>query len=747
MKRIIFTTLIIIVTISSVLTSIGVFINSYYFVSELVEREKNGVFSQITQKMILFNNITYLMQKQTIEKGSESIINIHDYLYERNRSFNFTPEELKAAAVRYSFDEVYIINRSGIVEKTSFSPDKNLDLTNFGDKFSDFLKSVYGKGEVFTQRITQSTQTGKTNIYQYYSPLNSDYIFETSIGFGENILNTFGIDFVNDIVNNIFDKTNLSKNFLLDFDIFQGVEPNYRSILSDSPVSIIHVEDRSRLDTVLSESNNEVLFKRGSTFTFVKLMKFESGPNLISENLYCVVVYDFNSIFMFTYKIFGTIFILNICVIVLLLLIGFRIFDKLLIKRVDLINNAIDRIENGDYSVEFKDFHNDELSKIGKNIESMARSIYDQRTQLVSVKNHLDLIINAMPSMIITTDSDFSIKDYNSATVKRYGFNHKQLKNKSIFELIKELSENREDIVQRIGGQTADYIVYHKKNIYIKQELIFEVLVYGYKDNGNSYFVFVLDDITLYEKNNENINRVQQMELVGTLAAGFSHDFNNALTGIMGLVELIKVDYGIKDDKNGYIETLRDLIIHAKGTVSQLYAITKTSENKKEIVDIRSAIEFAYNVGKCFIPKSIKLSISKPDNPVLIEADISKLQQVILNLMINSSHAMTIMRQKDDSYTADNNKLDIILEESPNDTVTIKVTDTGVGISKTQISNIFEPFYTTKQDMGGTGLGLVMVKNIVNDHNGTIDVTSRVGEWTDFKLVFPKYIINQNEET
>jgi len=248
--------------------------------------------------------------------------------------------------------------------------------------------------------------------------------------------------------------------------------------------------------------------------------------------------------------------------------------------------------------------------------------------------------------------------------------------------------------------------------------------------------------------------QAQKMEAIGTLAAGFAHDFNNILAGITGSLDIIQYQLNTdrppdKDELKDFIDTALKSSARGKDITRQLMTLSKKSEPQTSIIEITSALNNIYTICRNSFPKSVDLDFSIPHEPIYMYGDLSQLEQILLNLCLNASHAMTIMRSEDsqqggtltlftEKFVSDNNFINKYPEASA-DTVYLKISikDTGVGIDDNVIKHIFEPFYTTKKDHAGTGLGLSMVYGILKQHRGFIDIFSQLKRGSIFSIFLP----------
>ena len=259
--------------------------------------------------------------------------------------------------------------------------------------------------------------------------------------------------------------------------------------------------------------------------------------------------------------------------------------------------------------------------------------------------------------------------------------------------------------------------------------------------------------INSIQKSDEQLRQAQKMETVGTLAGGIAHDFNNMLGGIIGTLSLI--EYNLSD--NGkietdqlteYISTMNECSSRASNMVNQLLALSRKQEIIFSRIDLNEIVNNVIQIGKNSFDKSVNINIIPAEKPAFIRGDSNLLEQALLNFCVNSEHSMTIMRNKDDHWGGD---LTVSVKEITPDSYMLKnhpsmenikyfilsVKDTGVGMNSVTISNIFNPFFTTKKKGEGSGLGLSMVYNIIKQHDGFIDVYSEPGFGSKFNIYLP----------
>jgi two-component system, cell cycle sensor histidine kinase and response regulator CckA len=259
--------------------------------------------------------------------------------------------------------------------------------------------------------------------------------------------------------------------------------------------------------------------------------------------------------------------------------------------------------------------------------------------------------------------------------------------------------------------------------------------------NGEQQMVCVLRDITEYKRLEAQLLQSQKMEAIGVLAGGVAHDFNNLLNIINGYSELSLDELDLDNPIRENIEQIRNAGQRAAALTSQLLAFGRKQIMQPEILDLNAVIENMSSMLRRMIGEDIDfISKTQPDLGK-INADPGKIQQIILNLVVNARDAMPSGGKLVIETANVDFKEDILLKNStlkPGPYVMMAIGDNGIGMNAETKARIFEPFFTTKSKGKGTGLGLSIVYGIVNQSNGFIRVTGEPGKGTAFSIYFPK---------
>ncbi len=232
-------------------------------------------------------------------------------------------------------------------------------------------------------------------------------------------------------------------------------------------------------------------------------------------------------------------------------------------------------------------------------------------------------------------------------------------------------------------------------------------------------------DSSFERKALDEFRKTEQLEALGFLAGGIAHDFNNLLTSIVTYLSLARNTEQLTDSVKQKLEKV-DAAAHLVINLNrQLAAISKGAKPKKECCSIKEIIESAVQLG--LSGSTVECHCMIPENLHAIEADATQLHQVFLNLLVNARQAM------ERGGIAGIICRNIEVDDRP--WVEVVVSDQGCGIPDEKLSDIFKPFYTTKEH--GTGLGLSVVKSVVEKHGGTIEVATRRNVGSTFTVRLP----------
>jgi signal transduction histidine kinase len=220
------------------------------------------------------------------------------------------------------------------------------------------------------------------------------------------------------------------------------------------------------------------------------------------------------------------------------------------------------------------------------------------------------------------------------------------------------------------------------------------------------------------------MSRAEHMATLGEMATGLAHEIRNPLAGIAGVIEIIGRDLPSTSPARAVVQDVRQEIARINHIVTDLLQTARPHPPRVHKSDLNTTVEHAVMLGRQqALAKSVEIALRKDPFLPEVEHDSDQIHQVLLNLLLN---ALQAIGQK--------GSIAVTLERK-GDSAVVEVADNGRGISPDHLPHIFRPFFTTRGE--GTGLGLSLVRRIVEDHQGRIDVASTLGKGTTFRVILP----------
>jgi two-component system, cell cycle sensor histidine kinase and response regulator CckA len=376
-------------------------------------------------------------------------------------------------------------------------------------------------------------------------------------------------------------------------------------------------------------------------------------------------------------------------------------------------------------------------------IQSVCMDITDRKNAeeaLKESKEYLNQIINCIGDLIFVKDCSHRNVLVNDAVCAFRKMSREELI--GVVEVLdparRQFREQEEDVLETGREIIGEDCIVDSEGIartFMTRKTLLSL------KGGSRQVVGVMRDITEYKRLEAQFLQAQKMEAIGVLAGGVAHDFNNLLNVINGYAELILEDLDPNDPMRKEIEPIRDAGQRATTLTSQLLSFGRKQIMQLEIFDVNQVIVNMSSMLCRMIGEDIKIVSKIAQESMRINADPGKIQQIVMNLVVNARDAMpnggkltieTANITFDDSYVRDHPMT------KPGPYVMIAVSDNGIGMDTATQARIFEPFFTTKPKGKGTGLGMSTVYGIVKQSDGFIWVYSELGKGTTVKIYFPR---------
>jgi len=250
----------------------------------------------------------------------------------------------------------------------------------------------------------------------------------------------------------------------------------------------------------------------------------------------------------------------------------------------------------------------------------------------------------------------------------------------------------------------------------------------------------IQDNLAL--RRSEELIEAQKIESIGNLAGGVAHDFNNMLSGILGHASFLHQEE-TDEEKRKDLEAIIEASLRAADLTDKLLAFGRKGKNIVCATSLNSAAEEVLGLLRRSAPKTITWSTRLAEDLFWVDADPGQITQVVMNLCLNAleaSEEQGSVEVRTSNVCLDEDFCRQTINLSPGDYVLLQVEDRGAGMDQQTMSQIFEPFFSTKKDIqsGGTGLGLSTTYGIVRNHGGMLDVTSQKGQGSCFNVYLPR---------
>ncbi len=366
-----------------------------------------------------------------------------------------------------------------------------------------------------------------------------------------------------------------------------------------------------------------------------------------------------------------------------------------------------------------------------------------QRKRSEEARARLEMAVEQSNDMVMITDVDGTIQYVNPAFERVTGYTREE----SVGRNPRFLRSGRHDpafyreMWEKLvrGDAWRGRLVNRKKNGELFEE---EASISQVRDSAGKVISYLgmKRDITRLVSLEKQVRTAQRMEAVGTLAGGVAHDFNNALTGILGFGELLRARFAADPKTIGDLDIIRHCAEQASSLTRQLLAFARRQVIEPIRLDLNRVVRDLLRLLTKVVGEHIEVkTMLRKDLPLTL-ADPGQMEQVLMNLCLNARDAMpaggrllieTSVETVEEEYRQAHPYM------VPGRYALLTISDNGIGMDEKTRDRIFEPFFTTKGPEKGTGLGLAVVYGIVKQHNGYIDVSSEPGEGSTFRLYLP----------
>jgi PAS domain S-box-containing protein len=304
-----------------------------------------------------------------------------------------------------------------------------------------------------------------------------------------------------------------------------------------------------------------------------------------------------------------------------------------------------------------------------------------------------------------------------------------QILGRSPFEFIHpDFHEEARDRIRQLTDGLDQVPLVEEKFVRIDGSIVeVEVTAARYMDQREPAIQVVLRDITQRKRLQEQLRRTERVAELGTLASGMAHEIGTPMNVILGRAEYLMNRTSDEPIKKG-LQTIVGQVERITRVMNQLLSFARRRPPERRAVDLREVVESSLEMfHERLAGHHVIVEMDFEEGCPPAHADADQMSQVLINLLMNAIHAMP-----------DGGRVRVATRQVEPDMVQLSLADTGAGMQADVMARIFDPFFTTKEFGAGTGLGLTVVKGIMEEHGGTISVESEPGKGTTFTMVLPR---------
>ncbi len=370
-----------------------------------------------------------------------------------------------------------------------------------------------------------------------------------------------------------------------------------------------------------------------------------------------------------------------------------------------------------------------EFKELADSFNSMSSKLKKERDELQSVRQLYQTLFESAGEGILILDLSFGrigrIVSANQAAAAMHGYSVAEMQNLNIADL-NSGGGCDERLQYALDGVWTEYEVERRKKD--GSRFLAEVSV-GLLDVGNEKYALAFTrDITQRKKEESELQRANQMALVGEMAAGLAHEIKNPLAGIKVSLEVLADELTLSEEDQELFSRVINETNRVEKLLKGLLSYARPPKLQLETFDLNklldNSIKNIFIAGRSSSRLGVDIERSYAENLPPIEADSAQLQQVLLNIFLNAIEVMDT-----------GGRIFVSTRYRRDNTVKISIADTGKGLSASEPNDIFQPFYTTKSK--GTGLGLAICKRIIEEHGGSIGADGNRFGGATFTIILP----------
>ncbi len=542
---------------------------------------------------------------------------------------------------------------------------------------------------------------------------------------------------------------------LMKSNLAEIIEGTYNIILSREGQLIVHPDFTDRIqeakgDLSLSTLNDPVLSRvseiaQGLT-DFPTIGEDPLDPQwygiakIDGPDWFLVTVYPERLVFRRAFQALILPISIGLIILVIALVLMNLAVRRSILRPLQFMDDAVYNMTQGVRAGTIPIETDDEFGRLARSFESMSERLERREQSLEASHRDWERTFDTVPEMIAMLDCDTRIKQANKTFLERHETDAEGCIDRKRMSLLHDGDGPglKECLALLLATQRPQHLELRFETISGHFDI---TLAPMFDDSGALVgIVEVSRDITEQIHLEEQLRHAQKMDAVGQLAGGIAHDFNNLLQVILGYTEGLLID--LKPEETGFEELTetQKAAERAAALTRQLLAFSRRQVIVTKSQDLNEIVSGTVNMVRRLIGEHIDLYYIPAPEAAIADVDQNQIEQVILNLCINSRDAMPdggVLTIELKTIFLDATLDPVRGDLKSGEYVQLIVTDSGTGIPPEIQDHIFEPFFTTKETNKGTGLGLATVYGIVRQHDGSIELYSEPDRGTTFRVFLP----------
>ncbi|GJM13214.1 MAG: hypothetical protein DHS20C12_16170 [Pseudohongiella sp.] len=380
------------------------------------------------------------------------------------------------------------------------------------------------------------------------------------------------------------------------------------------------------------------------------------------------------------------------------------------------------------------------------------QNMLNQAKALGEQINMFESVINSIPDAILISDSEGTVVSTNRSVRTVFDYESSELVGRKTFTLLRSWNDTdtREENFDNQEKELVKPVILHyrKRDGEVFQGETIRTKIISAHGEDLGYFTLVRNVSRRLLKEQEQKQR-QKMEALGNLVGGIAHDFNNVLGVISAYAEVLQTQVNLKESGDSVTKILK-ATQRGSDICNQIMSFSRDTGVEQLNINLLDVVKETLKLLSVSIPTRINIQLDCHGNSFLVKANFTQMQQIIMNLATNASHAIG---EKNGSL-----KITVSSERTTQEKflfqgtlpagnyVVLRVSDTGSGMEDKVLEKIFEPFFTTKEKHQGTGMGMAMVYKILRSHGANIDISSELGVGTEISIFLPELEVSPSIE-